>query len=76
MKNLERRYTTLDLAVVEPDESRADDERPKIAGHAAVFNQLSDDFGGWREQIAPALAKPVNVRVHKARESNEESARE
>lgn len=24
-----------------------------ITGHAAVFDQLSEDFGGWREKIAP-----------------------
>jgi len=28
------------------------------------------------EQVEPALAKPVNVQVHKARESNWEPARE
>lgn len=33
------------------DES--DPAAPKLSGHIAVFNQFSEDFGGWREQIAP-----------------------
>lgn len=34
-------------------ELRAKGESKMIAGHAAVFNQLSEDLGGFREQIAP-----------------------
>ena len=30
-----------------------DDKEPVLEGYIAVFNQLSDDFGGWREKIAP-----------------------
>lgn len=35
-------------------EVRAEDNKPKqIVGYAAVFNQLSQDIQGFREQIAP-----------------------
>ena len=46
---------------VVPMEVRADDDAPtKIVGHAAVFNQLSEDLGGFREKIAPgAFSKSI-----------------
>lgn len=34
-------------------ETRGKDELPRITGHAAVFNSVSVDFGGWKEVIAP-----------------------
>lgn len=49
MKNKERRMLDVELRV----EARQEGEPPKIIGHAAVFNQLSEDLGGFREQIAP-----------------------
>ena len=49
--DIERRITISDL------ELRADGEVKKIVGHAAVFNQLSDDLGGFREQIKPGAFK-------------------
>jgi HK97 family phage prohead protease len=34
---------------------RMDDaaESRTVRGHAAVYNEMSEDFGGWRERIAP-----------------------
>lgn len=48
MKDIERRHVQFDELRVE---TRADGKR-MIVGHAAVFNQLSEDLGGFREQIA------------------------
>ncbi|MDP6709416.1 MAG: HK97 family phage prohead protease [Alphaproteobacteria bacterium] len=55
MKDLERR--NFEVAI----EVRADEgEDPVIVGHAAVFNQLSVDLGGFREKIAPgAFSKAI-----------------
>ena len=61
---IERRFfVSGDLQI----ETRADGVEV-IKGHAAVFNQLSLDLGGFREQVAPgafaeAIAKPDDVRA-------------
>lgn len=34
-------------------EIRSSDSEPKIVGHAAVFNALSCDLGGFREKVQP-----------------------
>lgn len=49
MEKTERRAFALDNLKVE----RRENLPPIIRGHAAVFNQLSLDLGGFREQIAP-----------------------
>ncbi len=43
----ELRHFPLELRVT------GDAKAPVLEGHAAVFNLLSEDFGGWRERIAP-----------------------
>lgn len=57
MKDIERRHFVLDQVRVEARE----DGKRRIVGHAAVFNQLSEDLGGFREQIAPgAFAEAID----------------
>lgn len=48
MNDIERRTAVVDFKI----EKRAD-EPAKIVGHAAIFDVLSDDLGGFREKIAP-----------------------
>lgn len=45
---IERRVVTFDDIKLE----KREDGARKIIGHAAVFNQLSEDLGGFREQIS------------------------
>ena len=49
MPDLERRGASLSGAAIE---TRADGVKT-LRGHAAVFNQLSEDLGGFREQLTP-----------------------
>lgn len=52
-------YERLTLPV--KTEIRADDDNGNIVGYAAVFNSLSEDFGGWREIVRPgAFRKTIN----------------
>lgn len=46
---IERRVVALNELKIE----KREDGSRKIIGHAAVFNQMSEDLGGFREQIAP-----------------------
>lgn len=49
---METRFVTM------PVEVREVDGKPTIEGYAAVFNQVSEDLGGWQEIIEPgAFAK-------------------
>lgn len=48
-QDIERRVLSMSNVEVR----QAEDEKPKLAGYAAVFNSLSENLGGFREQIAP-----------------------
>ena len=57
MKDIERRYMPSELRV-------EGDESPKIRGYAAVFGELSENLGGFREKIsAGAFAKSLDADV-------------
>ena len=49
----ERRYFALDKLRIE----RREDGPPRIIGHAAVFNILSEEMWGFREKVAPGAFK-------------------
>jgi hypothetical protein len=48
LPDFERRVATFDALKVE----RRDGEPAKIVGHAAIFDSLSEDLGGFRERVA------------------------
>lgn len=55
-RNRERRFNgNCELRAIAPETGG----RAKIAGHAAVFNSLSEELWGFRERIAPGAFRPA-----------------
>lgn len=55
---IERRSFSVEIEV----EERAEGGARRIIGHAAVFNSLSENLGGFRERIAPgAFADSIKI---------------
>lgn len=52
MNDRELRFCDIELRIGEG-------EKPRIVGYAAVFNSLSGDLGGFREQISPGAFSDV-----------------
>jgi HK97 family phage prohead protease len=48
--------------VIELRIDQGENQKPVIKGYAAVFNQLSEDLGGFREQVAPGAFKDTIAR--------------
>jgi HK97 family phage prohead protease len=51
-ENIERRHIETELRV-----SKKDDDSPKLEGYAALFDELSEDLGGFREKIQAGAFK-------------------
>ena len=47
-EEIERRAVVSEIRV-----DRAEGKKPRIVGHAAVFDKKSEDLGGWREIVKP-----------------------
>lgn len=56
MERENRTFAVTGLKIV----TRGEGKGPRLEGHAAIFNALSEDLGGFREQIAPgAFAEAI-----------------
>jgi HK97 family phage prohead protease len=65
MKDIERRHYSVQGFHVE-ERAVGDSKTSVLVGHAAVFNQLSENLGGFREQVAPG-AFSETIKAHDIR---------